>query len=51
MIPTTIVDQKEIQKRYQPMLSTTHKGLQGHALLIGGSYGKMWSVSLSAKAS
>lgn len=51
MIPITIVDQKEIQKHYQPMVSTTHKGLQGHALLIGGSYGKMGSVSLSAKAS
>ena len=50
MIPITIVDQKEIQKRYQPMVSTTHKGLQGHALLVGGSYGKMGSICLSSKA-
>jgi NAD(P)H-hydrate repair Nnr-like enzyme with NAD(P)H-hydrate dehydratase domain len=26
---------------YQPMASDTHKGIQGHALLIGGSYSKM----------
>ena len=50
MITITIVDQKEILKCYQPMVSTTHKGLQGHALLVGGSYGKMGSVCLSAKA-
>jgi ADP-dependent NAD(P)H-hydrate dehydratase len=35
---------------YQPIASNTHKGLQGHALLIGGSYGKMGSVCLSSKA-
>lgn len=35
---------------YQPMASDTHKGIQGHALLIGGSYGKMGSVCLSSKA-
>jgi hydroxyethylthiazole kinase-like uncharacterized protein yjeF len=50
MIHKTIVDEQEIQKRYQPIVSTTHKGLQGHALLVGGSYGKMGSVCLSSKA-
>lgn len=35
---------------YKPLVTTTHKGLQGHVLLIGGSYGKMGSVCLSSKA-
>jgi len=50
MIPITIVDQHQMLQRYQPMVATTHKGLQGHALLVGGSYGKMGSVVLSSKA-
>ncbi len=35
---------------YKPITKDTHKGIQGHALLIGGSYGKMGSVCLSSKA-
>lgn len=35
---------------YKPIANDTHKGIQGHALLIGGSYGKMGSVCLSNKA-
>ena len=35
---------------YKPIVNETHKGIQGHALLIGGSYGKMGSVCLSSKA-
>lgn len=35
---------------YQPITKETHKGIQGHVLLIGGSYGKMGSVCLSGKA-
>jgi hydroxyethylthiazole kinase-like uncharacterized protein yjeF len=50
MIPITLLDQHQIAKRYQAILSTTHKGIQGHVLLVGGSYGKMGSVCLSAKA-
>ena len=34
----------------KPVNAKTHKGLQGHALIIGGSYGKMGSVVLSSKA-
>ena len=45
-----IVRKREILKKYKPILSTTHKGIQGHALLIGGSYGKIGSICLSAKA-
>jgi hydroxyethylthiazole kinase-like uncharacterized protein yjeF len=35
---------------YKPIAPDSHKGIQGHALLIGGSYGKMGSVCLSSKA-
>ncbi|MFV8347877.1 NAD(P)H-hydrate dehydratase [Flavobacterium sp. ZB4P13] len=42
--------QKEILKRYKKPNEHTHKGIQGHALIIGGSYGKIGAVSLSAKA-
>ena len=41
---------KEVVERYKPMLPKTHKGLQGHALIIGGSYGKIGAVSLASKA-
>ncbi|MFV8342589.1 NAD(P)H-hydrate dehydratase [Flavobacterium sp. XS2P39] len=44
------IDQKEILKRYKSIDKHTHKGIQGHALIIGGSYGKMGAVSLSSKA-
>ncbi|TRX22209.1 NAD(P)H-hydrate dehydratase [Flavobacterium franklandianum] len=44
------IDQPEILKRYKPVNSHTHKGIQGHALIIGGSYGKIGAVSLSSKA-
>jgi len=39
-----------IQQILKPVAIDTHKGSQGHALLIGGSYGKMGSVCLSSKA-
>ena len=38
---------QKILKKTDPQ---THKGKQGHALLIGGSYGKMGSVTLASKA-
>ena len=41
---------KEILKLYRLPDKYTHKGIQGHALLIGGSYGKIGAMSLSAKA-
>jgi ADP-dependent NAD(P)H-hydrate dehydratase len=44
------IDKNEILKRYKPIDKHTHKGIQGHALLIGGSYGKMGAVCLSSKA-
>ncbi len=50
MIDYQTLRKREILKKYKPSLSTTHKGIQGHALLIGGSYGKIGSICLSAKA-
>ncbi|MBC7747845.1 MAG: NAD(P)H-hydrate dehydratase [Methylotenera sp.] len=47
---TIYIDPKEILKRYKCIDKQTHKGIQGHALLIGGSYGKIGSVCLSSKA-
>ncbi|AOW10456.1 NAD(P)H-hydrate dehydratase [Flavobacterium gilvum] len=44
------IDRNEILKRYKTIDKYTHKGIQGHALIIGGSYGKVGAVSLSAKA-
>ena len=44
------IDQNEILKRYKLIDKYTHKGIQGHALIIGGSYGKIGAVCLSSKA-
>ncbi len=47
---STVVDKQTISSIYQPIIATTHKGIQGHAMLIGGSYGKIGSICLSSKA-
>ena len=44
------IDRAAILKRYKPIDAKTHKGIQGYALLIGGSYGKIGAVTLSSKA-
>ena len=44
------ITKTEILKRYQPIDKAAHKGTQGHALIIGGSSGKMGSMCLAAKA-
>ena len=45
-----LIDTKQIRKCYKPVKPHAHKGTQGHALIIGGSYGKIGAVCLSAKA-
>lgn len=45
-----LTDSFEAHKRYIPIDSFTHKGKQGHALIIGGSYGKIGAVCLAAKS-
>ena len=50
MKSTIPIDRAAILKRYKPIEQHTHKGSQGHALLIGGSYGKIGAMALSSKA-
>ncbi|RRJ93515.1 NAD(P)H-hydrate dehydratase [Flavobacterium macacae] len=45
-----ILDLKKILAIYKPLEQKTHKGSQGHALIIGGSYGKIGSIVLASKA-
>lgn len=47
---TTKVTKAKIFKIYKPVQNDTHKGIQGHALIIGGSYGKIGAAVLSAKS-
>ena len=51
-IPTTYfyTDLNEVKKRYHPIAKFSHKGTQGHALLIGGNYGKIGSMVLASQA-
>lgn len=44
------IDKNAVQKRYKTIDSHTHKGIQGHALIIAGSYGKIGAAVLSSKA-
>lgn len=44
------INRDEILKRYKVIDAHTHKGIQGHALLIGGSYGKIGAMVLASKA-
>ncbi|PZX93118.1 NAD(P)H-hydrate dehydratase [Flavobacterium aquariorum] len=46
----TPLDRNEILKRYKTIDKYTHKGIQGHVLIIGGSYGKIGAVCLASKA-
>ncbi len=45
-----LINKPEAQLLYKPRTSFAHKGDFGHALIIGGSYGKIGSISLTAKA-
>jgi NAD(P)H-hydrate epimerase len=45
-----LLDKNYIRKIFKPRQPFAHKGTYGHALLIGGSYGKMGAVVLSTSA-
>ena len=47
---TILLTKEKILEIYKPIFNETHKGIQGHALIIGGSYGKIGSIVLSTKA-
>ncbi len=45
-----LVEINDILQFYKKANPTTHKGLQGHVLLIAGSYGKIGAAVLASKA-
>lgn len=45
-----LIDKEEAVLIYKPRAKFSHKGNFGHALIIGGSYGKIGAVTLSSKA-
>lgn len=50
VLPAQYIGKALVQAMYKPRKQYAHKGTFGHSLLIGGSYGKVGSVLLSAKA-
>ncbi len=45
-----LIGDEEAVQIYKPRKANTHKGDYGHALIVGGSYGKIGSVLLTATA-
>jgi NAD(P)H-hydrate epimerase len=45
-----LIDTSLVKKIYRPRYAFAHKGTYGHALLIGGSHGKMGAAVLATKA-
>jgi ADP-dependent NAD(P)H-hydrate dehydratase len=45
-----LITKDEILKFYKPSNPFTHKGLQGHAVIIAGSYGKIGAAVLASKS-
>jgi ADP-dependent NAD(P)H-hydrate dehydratase len=44
------ITKAEIQQIYKPINPKTHKGIQGHAAIIAGSYGKIGAAVLASKS-
>jgi len=45
-----LIGKNEVLPMYRPRQKFSHKGIYGHALLIGGSYGKIGAVKLASAA-
>jgi len=45
-----LIGKYEVMPMYRPREKFSHKGTYGHAMIIGGSYGKMGAVVLAGKA-
>jgi hydroxyethylthiazole kinase-like uncharacterized protein yjeF len=45
-----LITKEEILKFYKPVNPHTHKGIQGHAVIIAGSYGKIGAAVLASKS-
>jgi ADP-dependent NAD(P)H-hydrate dehydratase len=50
MKATIAITKAKIKKIYKPINPNTHKGIQGHAAIIAGSYGKIGAAVLASKA-
>ncbi|MCV9931823.1 NAD(P)H-hydrate dehydratase [Flavobacterium sp. LS1R47] len=50
MKATIAITKAKIKKIYKPINPHTHKGIQGHAAIIAGSYGKIGAAVLASKA-
>jgi ADP-dependent NAD(P)H-hydrate dehydratase / NAD(P)H-hydrate epimerase len=49
-VKAQLVEEQEILEMYKPRKKFSHKGTYGHSLIIGGSHGKIGSISLTARA-
>lgn len=45
-----LISKNEVLQFYRPRAKYSHKGTYGHALIVGGSYGKIGAVTLASKA-
>lgn len=45
-----LISKNEVLQFYRPRTKYSHKGTYGHALIVGGSYGKMGAVILTSRA-
>ena len=45
-----LIAKEEILQLYKPVNPHTHKGIQGHAVIIAGSYGKIGAAVLASKS-
>jgi len=45
-----LITKNEILRFYKPVNPHTHKGLQGHTVIVAGSYGKIGAAVLASKA-
>lgn len=48
--PYYLLQEDQVKNILKPRLKFSHKGTYGHALLVGGSYGKIGAITLSAQA-
>lgn len=46
-----LIGKNEVLALYRPREKYSHKGTYGHALIVGGSYGKIGAVTLACKGS
>lgn len=45
-----LISKNEVLPLYHPRTKFSHKGTYGHALLVGGSYGKVGAVNMAGRA-